>query len=309
MEASHHPVLVAEVVAALGPPVRGLVVDATVGLGGHAEAVLAASPHATLLGLDVDAAALELAGRRLAPFGARVRLRHASYWDLAAVLADEGEASVDGVLFDLGVSSLQLDSPERGFSFRHDAPLDMRFSGEGMTAAELVASASERDLERILREFGEEPFARRIARALVHARSHGGVHSTGVLHRIVGAAVRHRRGRIDPATRTFQALRIATNQELAGLPSALDQAAEALKPAGRLAVIAFHSLEDRVVKRSFRRLSGRCVCPPGLPFCDCSPRTLLEVRTPHPVRPGDEELARNPRARSARLRVAERSAP
>ena len=309
MEASHQPVLVAEVVAALGPPSHGLVVDATVGLGGHAEAILDAAPGVTLLGLDVDRAALELARPRLERFGERAQLRRRSYRDLADLLDEEGTPDVAGVLFDLGVSSLQLDTPARGFSFRHDAPLDMRFSGEGMTAAELLASADERELERILREFGEEPFARRIARAIAHARDRGEVQSTKELHRLVLAVVKHRRGAIDPATRTFQALRIAINQELSGLPSALNQAAAALRPAGRLAVIAFHSLEDRVVKRTFRHLSGRCVCAPGTPMCSCSPRSLLEIRTAHPIRPGDDELAANPRARSARLRVAERRSP
>lgn len=304
----HLPVLVDEVLAALGPASKGIVVDATVGLGGHASAALARFPALRLVGLDVDAEAIKIAHRRVAPFGERVQLVEASFWDLGRVLADIGVTAVDGVLFDLGVSSLQLDTPERGFSFRHDAPLDMRFARGGVTAAEWLAGVSEEELVRVLREYGEEPAARRVARAIVNARRGAPIRTTGELRRIVAGAARGG-GRIDPATRTFQAIRIATNHELEGIPAALDQAARALRPAGRLAVIAFHSLEDRLVKTTLRRLSGRCVCPPGAFACQCNPETLLDVLTPKPVRPGPVEIAANPRARSARLRVAERRRP
>ena len=280
--------------------------DATVGLGGHARALLDAQPGARLLGLDVDSEALELARDRLAAFGRRVVLVNASYASLAEIASVQGVANVDGVLFDLGVSSLQLDTPSRGFSFRHDGPLDMRFGRDGATVADLLTDIEEEELVRALREFGEEPRARRVARAIVRARQKQPIRTTGELNRVVHAALGQRRGRIDPSTRTFQALRIAINRELESIPSAIDQAARLLRPGGRLAVIAFHSLEDRLVKRALRRLSGRCVCPPGSFACQCRPDRLLEVLTPKPVTPGPEELADNPRARSAKLRVAAR---
>jgi 16S rRNA (cytosine1402-N4)-methyltransferase len=304
--AEHLPVLLSQVVTALAPSAGGWIVDATVGLGGHARALLEAQPGARLLGLDVDPEALDLARERLAAFGRRVVLVNASYDSLAEIASDQGIAHVDGVLFDLGVSSLQLDTPSRGFSFRHDGPLDMRFGRDGLTVADLLTDIEEEELVRTLREFGEEPRARRVARAIVRARQKQPIRTTGELSRVVHAALGHHRGRIDPSTRTFQALRIAVNRELESIPSAIDQAARLLRPGGRLAVIAFHSLEDRLVKRALRRLSGRCVCPPGSFACQCRPDRLLEVLTPKPVTPGPEELADNPRARSAKLRVAAR---
>jgi 16S rRNA (cytosine1402-N4)-methyltransferase len=306
--AEHLPVLVNQVVAALAPAPGSWLVDATLGLGGHASALLESQPQARLLGLDVDPDALGFARERLAPFGTRAVLVRGSYRSLAGIVRDHGLTSIDGVLFDLGVSSLQLDTPSRGFSFRHEGPLDMRFGQEGPTAAELVAEIEEEALVRVLRDFGEEPRAKRVARAIVRARSKQPIRTTGELYRIVRAALGASRGRIDPATRTFQALRIATNRELEGLPSAIDEAARLLSPGGRLAVIAFHSLEDRLVKRALRRLSGRCVCPPGTFACQCQPERLLEILTPKPVTPGADELTRNPRSRSAKLRVARRRA-
>ncbi len=303
----HLPVLVNQVVAALTSPRPGWLVDATVGLGGHARALLEAAPRAHLLGLDVDGEALELARQRLARFAGRVVLVQGSYRTLAEISREENLGSVHGVLFDLGVSSLQLDTPARGFSFRHDGPLDMRFGHEGPTAAEILAEVGEEELVRFLRDLGEEPRARRVARAIAHARMRQPIRTTGELYRVVRAALGPGHGHIDPATRTFQALRIATNRELEGLPSALEQAAQLLRPGGHLAAIAFHSLEDRLVKRTLRRLSGRCVCPPGTLVCQCHPERLLEILTPKPVVPGPEELAENPRARSAKLRVAVRS--
>jgi len=302
-------VLVAETLAALALRPGMVVVDATVGLGGHAAAILSAQPDARLVGFDVDPAALAFAHRRLEPWSDRIVLVNAPYADLEKELAELGHTSVDAVLFDLGVSSLQLDTPERGFSFRHDAPLDMRFSGSGPDAAELLESIGEAELMQVLRDFGEEPRARRVARAIVRARERAPIATTGELHRIVRAALGRGRGRIDPATRTFQAIRIATNRELDELPGSLEGAAHLLKPLGRLAVIAFHSIEDRIVKQSFRRLSGRCVCPPGQMVCECGPKQLLEVLTRKPVRPSSAETDANPRARSSRLRVAERRAP
>jgi len=303
----HQPVLLAQVVEALAPPPAGLIVDATVGLGGHAFALLTRYPWVRILGLDLDPEALAVARERLAGFGDRVCLVAASYSRLAEVARAHGVAAVDGVLFDLGVSSLQLDTPARGFSFRHDAPLDMRFGPGGETAGELLASIGEEELVRVLRDFGEEPRARRVARAIVRARVKQALRTTAELRHVVHAALGTARGRIDPATRTFQALRIATNRELEGIPPAVEQAVRLLRPGGRLAVIAFHSLEDRLVKRAFRHLAGRCVCPPGTFACTCQPERLIEVLTPRPLTSADAEVARNPRARSARLRIARRA--
>ncbi len=307
--AEHEPVLVREVVEALAPRAGDVLVDATVGLGGHARALLEAAPECRLVGFDLDPSALAAAGETLSPFGGRVTLVHASYHEMEPRLRELGIDAADGIVFDLGVSSLQLDTPERGFSFRFDAPLDMRFSSRGRTAAELLAEASEEELMQILREYGEEPRARRLARAIVRARETRPINRTGDLRAIVLAVLGRGKGRIDPATRTFQALRIATNRELEGLPETLERAAHLLRPTRRMAVIAFHSLEDRIVKHTFRRLSGRCVCPPGTQRCVCEPQELLDVVTRRPLWPGEDEVAGNPRARSARIRVAARRGP
>lgn len=305
MESSQHcPVLLDAVLAHLDPARGGVFVDATVGLGGHARALLESGPGVHVVGLDVDPEALAIARGTLAPFGSRVTLIQGSYEDLDRHLDRLGIALMDGVLFDFGISSLQLDTPGRGFSFRLEGPLDMRFSGEGLTAAELLASATEGELVEILRDFGEEPRARRIARAVVKARVQQPIRTTGDLRQLVSRALAGQRGKIDPATRTFQALRIAVNGELPRIPPSLERAARRLAPAGRLAAIAFHSLEDRRVKQTLRRLSGRCVCPPGTPACRCQPEFLLELLTRRPVRPEPEEVRTNPRARSARLRAA-----
>ncbi|HPC83512.1 MAG TPA: 16S rRNA (cytosine(1402)-N(4))-methyltransferase RsmH [Thermoanaerobaculaceae bacterium] len=304
----HVPVMLETVLQMLAPRAGGVFLDATVGLGGHAEAILG-FPGTQVVGLDVDPAALEHCRRRLAPFGTRAALVEASYAQLERVLAELRIGPLAGVLFDLGVSSLQLDTPERGFSFRHDAPLDMRFSPTGPTAAQWLAEVAEEDLVSVLRELGEEPRARRVARALVRAREREPLSTTGQVRRIVAAALGHPHGRIDPATRTFQAIRMAVNRELEGLPAALEAAARRLAPGARLVVIAFHSLEDRISKRTFRHLSGRCVCPPGTPECACRPESLLEPLTRRPLQPSEAEVAANPRARSARLRAAQRRAP
>ena len=302
----HRPVLRDDVVAALRAATPRCIADATVGLGGHARALLEALPELFLVGLDVDPAALEVARANLAPFAARVHLVQANYSNLAQVVAAAGVAQLDGVLFDFGVSSLQLDTPARGFSFRFDAPLDMRFSGCGVTAAELLATLDEGELARILFAYGEEPRARRVARAIVAARERAPLRTTGQLRQVVGRALARRHGRTDPVTRTFQALRIATNRELEGIPPAIEAAARLLSPGGRLAVITFHSLEDRLVKRTLKHLSGACVCPPGTRQCGCNPQTLLDIVTRRAIRPGAAEVAENPRARSAGLRVAQR---
>jgi 16S rRNA (cytosine1402-N4)-methyltransferase len=297
------------VVAWLAPTAPGLVVDATVGLGGHAVALLEASADLRLVGLDRDPEAIERARRRLRPFSSRVRLVNRPFKDLGEVLRELGCAPPVAVLADLGCSSLQLDSPDRGFSFQHDGPLDMRMSAHGPTAADLVASASEEELMRTLRDLGEEPRAKQVARAIVAARRRRPIRTTAELASVVASAAGRRTGRrIHPATRTFQALRIAVNDELGQLEAFLEPAAQSLIPGGRIAVISFHSLEDRIVKQGFRRLEGRCVCPPGMPECGCHPERVLSVLTRRPERPGASELEANPRARSARLRVAQRVA-
>ena len=293
----------------------GRYIDATVGAGGHAAGILqAAAPDGCLLALDRDRDALEVARARLAPFGARVTLVHRSYVHLAEVAHEHGFVPADGVLADLGLSSLQLEAAERGFSFLADGPLDMRFDqdGPGPTAAALVNELPLGELAALLRVYGEEPQAQRIAQAIIRARP---VLSTGQLAQVVADAVGgHRwrarsrgaqRGHTHPATRTFQALRIAVNDELGALEAFLPQAVSILAPGGRLAVISFHSLEDRLVKRFMQRESRDCICPPEIVECRCGHRATLRILTRTPVRPGPDEVQANPRARSARLRVAE----
>jgi 16S rRNA (cytosine1402-N4)-methyltransferase len=302
----HVPVLRTEVVELLAPAAPGLVVDATVGLGGHAEALLRAAAGFRLLGIDRDPEALARAEDRLRGFDGRVRLVRASFDELPAILDREDADAPVAILADLGCSSLQLDRPERGFSFQADGPLDMRMGPSGQTAADILADADEEELVTILRDYGEERRARAVARAIVEQREQAPLQTTGELARLVKRVVGHRAGRIDPATRTFQALRIAVNDELGQLERFLEPATERLAAGGRLAVIAFHSLEDRIVKRTFRRLAGECNCPPDLPMCACNPTRRLHVLTSSPVRPAESEIDSNPRARSARLRCAER---
>ncbi len=300
---THIPVLVHAVLSWLRVRPGGVYVDGTVGGGGHGEAILeASSPDGRLLGLDRDPEALEVARARLARFGDRAVLRHGSFADLTSLAADF--APVDGVLLDLGLSSLQLADPERGFSFTLEGPLDMRFdpTEETPTAADLVNTLSVGELAEVLYRYGEERQARRIAEAIVAARP---LHTTRELAQVVERVV-GRRERIHPATRVFQALRIAVNRELEALEAVLPQALEVLKPGGRLVVISFHSLEDRIVKRFLQRESRDCVCPPEVPVCVCGHRAQVRVLTPRPVRPDEAEVAANPRARSARLRAAEK---
>jgi 16S rRNA (cytosine1402-N4)-methyltransferase len=300
-------VLLLETVRLLAPERGGLFVDATLGMGGHSEAILDASQDATVLGIDRDREALKLASERLSRFGARFRAAHANHEELARVLSEAGESEVSGVLADLGVSSLQFDTAERGFSFRHDAPLDMRMDAEGdeETAAELLARLPEEEIARVIYEYGEERRSRRIARWIVERRERGEpIETTGALAELVARAVGHKRtDRIHPATRTFQALRIAVNRELEGLDAFLETSVDLLQAGGRLAVISFHSLEDRIVKRALRRLAGQCECGPRVPVCSCGARRAVEILTRRPVVPTPEEMEENPRARSAKLRA------
>jgi 16S rRNA (cytosine1402-N4)-methyltransferase len=302
--AAHVPVMVVQVVGGLRPRPGAHLVDGTLGLGGHAAALLAAAPETRLLGLDRDPEALAVAAERLRFAGDRVVLRQGSFADLPRHLAAVGWAQADGILLDLGVSSPQLDRGERGFSLRHDGPLDMRMDpGAALSAAAIVNEWAEEDLARILDEYGEEPRARAVARAIVRGRPFT---TTGALARAVArVAVRPATGR-DPATRTFQALRIAVNDEMGALDAVLERGWALLAPGGRAAVLAYHSLEDRRVKLAFRRWAARCLCPPGVPVCRCGWSPRVRIVTPRPLRPAAAEVARNPRARSARLRVVER---
>jgi len=300
----HLPVLTDQVVELLAPSGPGLLVDATVGLGGHAEALLRAVPEFQLVGLDRDPQALARAGERLQPFSDRVQLVEETFDRLPLVLRRLGLGAPVAVLADIGCSSLQLDSAERGFSFASDGPLDMRMGGTGPTAADLLQQSEWEELVRILRDYGEERRARAIARAIVRRREQEPVRTTAQLSRLVQDVMGGRERRIHPATRTFQALRIAVNDELGQLERFLEPAIRSLKSGGRIAVISFHSLEDRIVKHSLRRLAGRCTCPPDFPVCRCNPQRVVEVLTSSPVRPDEEEIDRNPRARSARLRAA-----
>ena len=277
--------------------------DATLGAGGHARALLEAGPGIRLLGLDRDPDAVELARSRLADFGDRVQVVRANFGDLGSAL--EGHPAPDGILADLGLSSMQLEQPSRGFSFRRDGPLDMRMSRTGRTAADVVADASAEELSRIFFEYGEERMAIKIARAILEERSRGPITTTRQLSRLV-AGVKGDREKIDPATRVFQALRIEVNEELQALSRFLAYAVEKLNAGGRLSVISYHSLEDRMVKEAFRRESGTCLCPPKLPVCVCGARRALVVLTRRPIRPSSGEVAANPRSRSARLRAAEK---
>jgi 16S rRNA (cytosine1402-N4)-methyltransferase len=302
----HIPVLFQETLIALAPRPGSRLIDATVGGGGHAAGLLdATAPDGRLLALDRDPAALATARERLAAYGDRVSLVLTSFAGLATVARAEGFAPVDGVLLDLGLSSLQLAEPARGFSFLAEGPLDMRFDPtQDLTAADLVNDLPMHDLANLLYQYGEERESRRIARAIVQARP---IRTTRQLAEVVAGALGGRRGRIHPATQTFQALRIAVNEELAQVEAVLPQAVEVLKPGGRLAVITFHSLEDRMVKDFMRQESRDCICEPGLPVCVCGHKASLRLVTRKPITPSEREVQANPRSRSAKLRVAERS--
>jgi 16S rRNA (cytosine1402-N4)-methyltransferase len=313
MGAPHRPVLLRETIELLAPERGGLFVDCTVGLGGDSEAILEASPTARVIGIDLDSQAIEYSKQRLARFEGRFRAVHANFRELQSILTERDQQNLNGVLADLGVSSLQFDSPERGFSFRFDAPLDMRMNAEDdvETAAELLSRLPEAEIARILYEYGEERNSRRIAKWIVEKREQGEpITSTRELSALVERAQGRQKTRnVHPATQTFQALRIAVNHELEKLDRFIETAIDLLQPRGRLAVISFHSLEDRIVKREFRRLSGQCQCPPRVPVCSCGAGRLIDILTKRPVKPDEEEIQQNPRARSARLRACEKLLP
>jgi 16S rRNA (cytosine1402-N4)-methyltransferase len=302
----HESVLLEEVVRILRPAAGVVVLDGTLGGGGHAERLLAEG--ATVIGVDKDPRALAAAQARLARYGEAFRAVRADFRDARGVLSALGIEGVDGALVDLGVSSPQLDEAERGFSFREGGPLDMRMSQQGETLADLLARVSERELARILDEYGEEPFARPVARAIKRAVDEGEELDTARLAEVIAGAIPRKAWpkRIHPATRSFQALRIAVNDELGALAAWLDALPAIVKTGGRAATISFHSLEDRMVKERFRALTHACVCPPDLPVCGCGARASFAPVTRGAVKASEDEIARNPRARSARLRAVER---
>lgn len=301
----HVSVLYHEIIDALRPKSPGVYVDATVGAGGHAWGILQQSePQGMLLGLDVDPRALELALQRLMSFSGRCYLKRSSYTELRNELLTIGWDHVDGIVIDLGVSSMQIDSPERGFSFQKDGPLDMRFDpSQPVSAQDIINNKDEQDLAELIWTYGEERNSRRIARAIVGNRPFS---STLELADLIKKISGGQKEKIHPATRTFQALRIAVNDELGSLEAFLPQAVDLLKSSGRLAVISFHSLEDRIVKHYFRRESRDCICPPGQPVCTCGHKAIINEINRHPITAQDGEINENPRARSARLRVIEK---
>ena len=303
----HRSVLLDEAVQILNVREGGTFVDATLGLGGHAEKILDVAPNSTVIAMDQDADAILLARERLEAYGDRVKLFHSNFTEIKTVVREAGVNGVDGVIADLGVSSLQLDSAERGFSFRFDAPLDMRMDAgsDTPTAAELLATLPEIEIANIIYQYGEERFSRRIARRIVEKREAGTpVETTHQLVELIERSVRRNpKDKIHPATRTFQALRIAVNGELEALEQFVTDAVDILKIEGRFAVITFHSLEDRIVKHAFRKMSGKCSCPPRIPQCVCGARKVVEILTRKPIVPGENEIAANARSRSAKLRA------
>ncbi len=314
MSTVHVPVLIEEVVSMLAPAPGSLQIDGTIGGGGHAERILeATNPDGRLLGLDADGAAIARVRERLGPrFGDRLSLRQANFRELASVASAEGFGEVDGCFLDLGLSSFQLADTERGFGFRTKGLLDMRFDvTKGVPASELIASLDAPELVALFRRYGEEPFAGRIARAIVEARRTAPARTAedlaSLIERVAPAQAPGRR-RIHPATRVFQALRIAVNEELDSLAVGLEAALGLMRPGGRLVVLSYHSLEDRIVKRYFQAERRGCVCAPEAPVCICGRLPRVRLLAPKGLIPGEKELATNPRARSARLRVAERLA-
>ncbi len=301
----HRSVLYHEIISLISPKSMGRYIDATVGAGGHAWGILNTSgPAGRLLGLDLDPQALSLAAIRLAEFPGRFSLIQASYTTLRTQMHKLGWDSVQGIVLDLGVSSMQLDTPERGFSFLKDGPLDMRFSpSQPTTAADLVNQLPERDLADLIWQFGEDRNSRRIARVIVQKRPFS---TTRELAEALEKTAGRSKDRLHPATRTFQALRIAVNQELQSVSDVLPLAVDALAPGGRLAVISFHSLEDRLVKQYFRKESRDCICPPEQPVCTCGHKASIIEITRRPISPAESEMQSNSRARSAHLRVAEK---
>ena len=310
MVSFHTPVMLEKVLQSLRCKPGGIYVDGTLGGGGHARAILEnTAPDGLLIGIDRDDDALLESEKRLQPFGQRIILIKGNFADIGEILTNLNIRKVDGILLDLGVSSHQLDTADRGFSFSLDAPLDMRMDQSSRYRAyDLVNLSPEKELRKVIRDYGEEPMAGRIARAILAKRASAPIRTTIELADVVCRAVRRQgvRKKVHPATRTFQAIRIAVNQELSNLSTAMDAGIDQLGQGGRFSIISFHSLEDRIVKETFRSWEGRCQCPPGLPVCQCQREAKLRVLTRKPLRPEADESETNPRARSARLRTAEK---
>lgn len=310
MVSQHQSVMAKEAIDFLRPAEGMVFVDATLGGGGHAELSLELiGAKGRLIGIDWDEDALVAAGKRLKRFGEAVSLVRENFVNLAAILDKQGIGAVDGLLFDLGVCSLHLDKPERGFSFKHDGPLDMRMDQRrAPSAAQLVNQASARELEQLIRELGEERWAKRIAQAICQRRQEGEIGTTKALAQTVISAIpaAFRHGPIHAATRTFQALRMAVNEELENLRRGIRAGVNVLKPGGRMVVISFHSLEDGLVKRELGILEKGCICPPRQPFCTCGRVPVVRSLTRKPAVPSSQEVNSNPRSRSAKLRAVER---
>ncbi|GGE22601.1 ribosomal RNA small subunit methyltransferase H [Marinithermofilum abyssi] len=307
----HETVLKKEAVESLSIRPGGIYVDCTLGGAGHSSGIVEQlDPSGALIGIDQDDNALRAAAERLKGAACQVHLVKSNFRHLGRILGELGVDRVNGILFDLGVSSPQLDEAERGFSYQHDAPLDMRMDPEGeLTAHEIVNSWPLEKIAKILRDYGEERFARRIAKKIVDQRMHKPIETTGELADLIKEAIPApaRRTGPHPARRSFQGIRIAVNDELNAFKDALQQAVDALKPGGRVSVITFHSLEDRICKRTFQELASGCICPPDFPVCTCGRKPVVRVITKKPVLPSPAEVDQNPRARSAKLRVAERT--
>lgn len=307
---AHKPIMLGQVVTALLPERGGIYVDCTLGGGGHSEAILARLPEgAKLIGIDRDGDALAAAQERLKPFGDKFKAVRGNFFDIKRILLQEGIESVDGILADLGVSSWQLDNPQRGFSYMQDAPLDMRMDDRSaLTARDVVNEYGQQELTRLLRDYGEERWASRIASFIVEKRQQESIETTGQLVEIIKAAIpaSARREGPHPAKRSFQAIRVEVNDELAGLGKSLEDMVDCLGSFGRLAVISFHSLEDRIAKQTFARLQNPCECSPKAPMCTCGKKPVVTVITRKPITATESELEDNPRARSAKLRVVEK---
>ena len=303
--APHTPVLYHEIINALAPYSGGLYIDGTLGAGGHALGILnASSPHGKLLGIDLDSQALVVANRRLSLFADRVIVRQGSYTEMKTFSKELGWNFIDGIILDFGVSSIQLDTDDRGFSFLADAPLDMRFGNQiSITAADIVNTYPEKELADIIWRYGEEKFSRKIARWICENRP---IHTTTELANLVKKAYGKQVSQIHPATRTFQAIRIAVNQELSAIETVIPIAIDLLKPGGRLAIISFHSLEDRLVKTFFKKESKNCICPPEQPICTCNHKARIKEINKKPIEASQIEKSENPRSRSAKLRIAEK---
>ena len=305
-ELEHKSVLVDEILGFLDLTDNAIVIDATLGLGGHTEAILKTFKHTKVIGIDQDQKALEKATDRLKAFSTRFQGIHSNFADISTVANDLNITEVDAVIADLGVSSMQLDDADRGFSFRFDAPLDMRMdTSRGLTAAELLEDLDQEEIANLIYRYGEERKSRRVARLIIERRDAGQpVRTTSELARLVERAVgRSPKDKIHPATRTFQALRIAVNNELGILDEFIKDSIDLLKPNGKVSVITFHSLEDRIVKQAFQKFSGKCFCPPRIPRCVCGAEKRVEILTKKPVVPTEAEMSSNARSRSAKLRV------